>query len=1013
LTGSLDPNTVAAAMFEHTATPPDGERRAVDVDCAGDPIAALRAMFVDKIMGERIAAGQDPVLRPVFLKPHGVAGGTFTVRPDLPEELRVGVFAGTSYPAWVRFSSDTLPTVPDLGTTCGVGVKLFGVPGPKLLEPDEGAATHDFLLQNHDVFFVDTVRDMCEFTQAGVVNGDYGPYLAAHPQTARVLGEMRKLVGSVLTTSYWSVLPYAFGPDRHAKYKLVPAGPGPGASVPGLSIDDPGYLHADLRERLLEGEASFNFHVQLRTDPERMPLDAATVRWSESASRPIHVATLTLPRQDVDANGQAEYGDGLAYNPWHALAEHAPEGSIALARKGTYQSAGNLRRERNEVPLGEPTEPRPVAVNPEGQDQRIVRAAIHPAIGIARVGDSEDGFYIGPETDRPVPIEPGDMKDDTGALKRQAARFRVYGYNAAGEPVAELTAETAEIEWRVHVANKKAAWYEFQLALDIPEASDAPPSLLRNAAVTGADRGQLVIDPGARTISGAGASGQQFRFDSGAFFGTQVYLGELRTDEAGRLVFLGGRGKAASKDGSAATTFANNDGWHDDVSDGPVTATVTIDGRPVPVDPAWVVVAPPNYAPEVVGVRTMYDLLFDTYVQAGVLPFPDRISFTRDVLPILERMTRMGWVNQGFSDKFGPRGREHFLDPDYLKQLASGLPEHQELRNIVYTTFRDWGRDGQSPVPWPWIYGDAMNLPPTSPRQHLTLSPTQMRILAFWSAGLFDSDFDPSALEPAELDQLPLDRRPAMLDRAALTFCLADAFHPGCEMTWPMRHPTMYMAPFRLRHRAVDRPEPSAGTQLTPATVGRIEGPLYGQSPGSITRWMAVPWHTDTASCRSGYYLGYDPRYDPYVPTFWAARVPNHVLTKDDYDIVMDESRSPGERAAAFERRAFWLRWLTGAYLDQINEMIDSFGKLGVVQTMPGPADGTFGEQLLVETDVTFEGDAHPRRNMLMVHVPDARDPELAESAIAAAVDAVPVDDDHITAGYIAKVDRLGHARPR
>jgi hypothetical protein len=75
----------------------------------------------------------------------------------------------------VRFSSDTVPTSPDLKTTCGIAIKLFGVPGPKLLAPDEDATTHDFLLQNHDVFFVDTARDMCEFTEAGVVHGDGRP----------------------------------------------------------------------------------------------------------------------------------------------------------------------------------------------------------------------------------------------------------------------------------------------------------------------------------------------------------------------------------------------------------------------------------------------------------------------------------------------------------------------------------------------------------------------------------------------------------------------------------------------------------------------------------------------------------------------------------------------------------------------------------------------------------------------------------------------------------------------
>ncbi len=1003
-------------MFEHLATRPDGVSPKSDgVDCTGDAIASLTTMFVDMVMGRRIGGGQAPALRPVFLKPHGIAGATFTVRPDLPEKLRVGVFAGTEYPAWVRFSSDTVPTAADLNTTCGVAIKLFGVPGPKLLAPDEDAPTHDFLLQNHDVFFVDTARDMCEFTRAGVVQGDYGPYLAAHPKTARIIDEMAKLVPSVLETDYWSGLPYAFGADRHVKYKLVPAGGG-GDPVPGLSTDDPNYLHLDLRGRLLEREAHFHFCVQLQTDPERMPLDAATIRWHENASPPIHVATLTLPRQDVDADGQADYGENLAFNPWHALAEHAPEGSVAAARKAVYQAAATRRREHNEVALEEPTEPRPVEVDPAGRDVRVVRAAIHPAIGIARVGNSQDGFYIGPETDRPAPIRPGDLKDRTGALKREAARFRVYGYNAAGEAVAELTARTAQIEWTVHVANQKSAWYEFQIALDIPEASvpdDAPPSKQRNAKVTGADRGQLVIDPGARTIAGANASGPQYRFASGTFFGKPVYLGELRTDDAGRLIFLGGRGVSASRDGAPATTFANNEGWHDDVSDGPVTAQVTIDGRPVPVDPAWVVVAPPNYAPELVGVRTMYDLQLDAYVQSGWLAFADRVSFMDDVFPILERLTGMGWVNHGFATKFGPGGREHFLDPAYLQRLASDLPEHQELRNGIYTTFRDWARDGESPVPWPWIYGDSMSLPPVSPRQHSTLSGTQMRMLELWAAGDFDSDLDLGRLTPFALDHLPLSRRPAMLDRAAMTFCLADAFHPGCEMTWPMRHTTMYSAPFRLRHRPIGDPEPNLGTQLTPAAVQAVDGPLYGQGPGTVSRWMAVPWQTDTASCLSGYSLGYGPRYDPYVPTFWAVRVPNQVLTQRDYEIVMDVSRPLAEREAAFERRAVWLRWLTGSYLQQVNEMVTAFGKLGIVQTHPGPADGAFGAQLLVETDVGFEGEVHPHRNLLTLHVPEARDPQRAEQAIATAVDASGEDPEQVVAGYIEKIDRFGYGRRR
>ena len=126
---------------------------------------------------------------------------------------------------------------------------------------------------------------------------------------------------------------------------------------------------------------------------------------------------------------------------------------------------------------------------------------------------------------------------------------------------------------------------------------------------------------------------------------------------------------------------------------------------------------------------------------------------------------------------------------------------------------------------------------------------------------------------PGTLDAVPLAKRPAMLDRAALSFCLADAFHPGCEMTWVMRQGTLYMSPFRIRHRAPNTSEPNYGSQLTQEMVLKPDGALYGQGPGTITRWMAVLWQTDAASCRSGYYAGFGPKYDPYLPTFWPARV--------------------------------------------------------------------------------------------------------------------------------------------
>jgi hypothetical protein len=44
-------------------------------------------------------------------------------------------------------------------------------------------------------------------------------------------------------------------------------------------------------------------------------------------------------------------------------------------------------------------------------DTAIVRAAIYPAIGIARVGNSENEFFLAPEVNEPLPEPPGFYRD--------------------------------------------------------------------------------------------------------------------------------------------------------------------------------------------------------------------------------------------------------------------------------------------------------------------------------------------------------------------------------------------------------------------------------------------------------------------------------------------------------------------------------------------------------------------------------------------------------------------------
>jgi len=70
---------------------------------------------------QRRYPGGVPVLRGVHPKDHGCVRAVFTVRPDLEESFRVGVFAepGKRYEAWVRFSNAAPLVAPDTDVADG------------------------------------------------------------------------------------------------------------------------------------------------------------------------------------------------------------------------------------------------------------------------------------------------------------------------------------------------------------------------------------------------------------------------------------------------------------------------------------------------------------------------------------------------------------------------------------------------------------------------------------------------------------------------------------------------------------------------------------------------------------------------------------------------------------------------------------------------------------------------------------------------------------------------------
>ncbi len=269
--------------------------------------------------------------------------------------------------------------------------------------------------------------------------------------------------------------------------------------------------------------------------------------------------------------------------------------------------------------------------------ESIKSIRIHPGMGIARLGDSSE-FFIGPEAPGIV-VDPGgkggpgpnggSYRDSSLRLKRQAQRFRIYGYDAAGNVVAELNADSVKsVHWRVHVRNMKAANYAFQGAFLFD------PDQLRNPSVQPGkkptERNQLIIDPGVHSISSEQSGPVVLKGDVFVGVGTVklpgelryegftpkdpsqevdvkydaargIELGQLRLDSKHRLLFIAAPGKGecvttprialsnpsathnppngpASGKNALTNQFAyfNIPGWWDDTCEGEIDATVTL-----------------------------------------------------------------------------------------------------------------------------------------------------------------------------------------------------------------------------------------------------------------------------------------------------------------------------------------------------------------------------------------------------------------------------------------------------
>ncbi|MDF1695947.1 MAG: LodA/GoxA family CTQ-dependent oxidase [Saprospiraceae bacterium] len=561
--------------------------------------------------------------------------------------------------------------------------------------------------------------------------------------------------------------------------------------------------------------------------------------------------------------------------------------------------------------------------------KEIVSLAIYPPIGIARIGNSDE-YFLASDEPGVAPKSPGGYKDSEGRVKKQVARFRIYAFDKRGKVLGEINANDAKINWRVHVANVKSAWYEFNNALDLPEAGI--PSAFRNADVSGDDRKQLVINPGSKSITGTNTKGKKYQLDQGEFYGTKVPLGHLETDNEGRLLFFGGDGDAASKNNLPAITFANNDGFHDDTCDGVVRASVVINGKKIEAEPAMVAVTPPNFGPGLFGVVTMNDVVQDLFIREMNYPDPAQngVDFWEHIFPILSRMTETQWVNSGFFMLFGKNSPSDFTDPKLIKLLSDTSKKAMPARKRVFNWFRNPSSDEYTPAKVPPFYGDGFGEYTKIALVDLPITQTQYARLEEWSKGNFTVQ-KPKPRIP--FNKMTPAQQIDALNQAPLEECLGGPFHPGIELTWPLRVKLMWKEAYRLNVISEKKfTKLNYGPLLSPAIALGPKGPLSASGPGSLTRWLGVPWQTDEASCLSGY----DPSTYLPLPSFWAARVPNQVLSEDSYARMQDDEVNIAQRLKHFDYRQDWLRDFGTNYQKKINSMIAEWHELGIITKIEG-----------------------------------------------------------------------------
>ncbi|WP_377190478.1 catalase family protein [Ruegeria meonggei] len=389
---SSNNNLNAGAEFE---TVPSEESEEID------EIVELGVSLQDK-RAQNLASQGGKILRGVHAKSHGCVKAEFTVRDDIEEKYRVGLFAqpGKKYEAWIRFSNADVLVEHDLkdgkNGSRGMAIKVMDVAG-EMLSKDGAMSNQDFLMVNTPEFAFANVRDylrlnrVLDLSDAG---NDANPYFV--PLQLAALGEPEegesadktakrnmlratmaaipafngftkadlagtsaslnvikskiepKTVRNPLEVQYFGAAPFLFGAGKAMKFSAAPRIAPEQSPFLDVTSDNPSgdYLSEALADAMLGNEdICFDFRIQIRdANDDVLNIENATTVWPDEEARYESVAKVTIKvPQTPHTEEERRHCEQLAFSPWHALAAHRPLGGINRLRRKVYASSAKHR----------------------------------------------------------------------------------------------------------------------------------------------------------------------------------------------------------------------------------------------------------------------------------------------------------------------------------------------------------------------------------------------------------------------------------------------------------------------------------------------------------------------------------------------------------------------------------------------------------------------------------------------------------------------------------------------